>query len=123
MDSFPHHCLEFGGIDDRLRNHSHHSSRRDRARIYYEILEFIQERSLQDEKPSTITQVQLKTNVPFVRFKEYLQDLQQKDLVKYDENQINITLKGIQYLSEYKKVYAFMEKFGLVGDNSNLDRD
>jgi predicted transcriptional regulator len=59
----------------------------------------------------------MKTNVPFVRFKEYLQDLQQKDLVKYDENQINITLKGIQYLSEYKKVNAFMEKFGLVGDN------
>lgn len=119
MDSFPHHCLEFGGTDDRLRHHSHHSSRRDRARIYYEILEFIQERSLQHEKPSTITQVQMKTNVPFVRFKEYLQDLQRKDLVKYDENQINITLKGIQYLSEYKKVNAFMEKFGLVGDNSD----
>ena len=123
MDSFPHHCLEFGGIDDRLRNHSHHSARRDRARIYYEILEFIQERSLQDEKPSTITQVQMKTNVPFVRFKEYLQDLQRKDLVKYDENQINITHKGVQYLSEYKKVEEFMEKFGLISDNSDKGMD
>lgn len=59
----------------------------------------------------------MKTNVPFVRFKEYLQDLQRKDLVKYNENQINITLKGVQYLNEYKRVNAFMEKFGLVGDN------
>jgi predicted transcriptional regulator len=61
----------------------------------------------------------MKTNVPFVRFKEYLQDLQRKDLVKYNENQINITLKGVQYLNEYKRVNAFMEKFGLVGDNSD----
>lgn len=59
----------------------------------------------------------MKTNVPFVRFKEYLQDLQRKDLVRYNENQINITLKGGQYLNEYKRVNAFMEKFGLVGDN------
>ena len=103
-----------------MRHHGHHPSRRDRARIYYDILEFIQEKSLQHEKPSTITQVQMKTNVPFVRFKEYLRDLQRKDLVKYDENQINITFKGVQYLSEYKKVYAFMEKFGLVNrDNSD----
>lgn len=80
---------------------------------------FIQERSLQHEKPSTITQVQMKTNVPFVRFKKYLQDLQRKDLVKYNENQINITLKGVQYLNEYKRVNAFMEKFGLVGNNSD----
>jgi predicted transcriptional regulator len=61
----------------------------------------------------------MKTNVPFVRFKEYLQDLQRKDLVKYNENQINITLNGVQYLNEYKRVHAFMEKFGLVGDNSD----
>ncbi|MGH9924036.1 MAG: winged helix-turn-helix domain-containing protein [Nitrososphaeraceae archaeon] len=119
MDSFLHHCLESGGTDHQLRDHSHYPSRRDRARIYYEILEFIQERSLQHRKPSTITQVQMKTNVPFVRFKEYLQDLQRKDLIKYNENQINITLKGVQYLSEYKRVKAFLEIFGLVGDNNS----
>ena len=117
MDSSLHHCLESGGADGQVRRHSHHQSRRDRAHIYDEILELIQERSLQHEKPPTITQVQLKTNVPFVRFKEYLEDLQRKDLVKYDENQIQITPKGIQYLSEYRKVKNFMEKFGFVVDN------
>ena len=120
MDFFLHHCLEFGGTDDQLRDHGQHPFRRDRARIYYDILEFIQEQNLQHEKPSSITQVQMKTNVPFVRFKEYLQDLQKKDLVKYNENQINITIKGIEYLIEYKRVYAFMEKFGLVS-NENSD--
>jgi predicted transcriptional regulator len=118
LDSSLHHCLESGGTDGQVRRYSHHLSRRDRARIYDEILEYIQERSLQYKKPSTITQVQLKTNVPFVRFKEYLEDLQRKDLVKYDENQIQITPKGIQYLSEYRKVKNFMEKFGFVVDNS-----
>jgi predicted transcriptional regulator len=97
LDCYYHYLL------NQLRHRSRYQSRCDRARIYYEILEFIQERSLQHEKPSTITQVQMKTNVPFVRFKEYLQDLQQKDLVKYDENQINITFKGIQYLANTKR--------------------
>ncbi|MGH9988440.1 MAG: winged helix-turn-helix domain-containing protein [Nitrososphaeraceae archaeon] len=99
-------------------NSHHHQSRRDRARIYYEILEFIQERTSDNEKLSTITQVQTKINVPFVRFKKYLQDLQQKDLVIQSENQIHITPKGTQYLNEYKKVKEFMEKFGLVADKS-----
>ncbi len=105
-------------MDDRLHHHNHQQSRRDRARIYYEILQFIQERGSDNKKPFTITQVQTKINVPFVRFKEYLQDLQQKDLIIQSGNQIHITPKGTHYLYEYKKVKEFMEKFGLVADKS-----
>ena len=65
-------------------------------------------------KRPTITGIQTKVNVPFVRFKEYVEDLEKKGLLKKIETEISLTEKGIQYLNEYRKVREFLEKFGMI---------
>jgi predicted transcriptional regulator len=87
--------------------------RRDRVRIYADILENIYYLYSSGKKP-TITGIQTKVNVPFVRFKEYIEDLEKKGLLKKIETEISLTEKGIQYLKEYRKVKEFLEKFGMI---------
>lgn len=86
--------------------------RRDRARIYAEILEKIRRASDADEK-LTITRVQTELNVPFVRFREYIDDLKKKKLIII-ETKIALTERGLEYLKEYGKVREFLEKFGMI---------
>ncbi len=87
--------------------------RRDRAQIYAEILEKIHNTSLSGEKP-TVTRIQTGVNVPFVRFKEYTDDMHKKGLIVIEPN-ISITEEGMKYLEDYKKVREFLNRFGLVG--------
>lgn len=82
-------------------------------RIYADILENIHYLYLSGKRP-TITGIQTKVNVPFVRFKEYVEDLEKKGLLKKIETEILLTEKGIQYLNEYRKVREFLEKFGMI---------
>jgi predicted transcriptional regulator len=89
-----------------------HPERRDRACIYAEILENIYHTSSVSERP-TVTRIQTRVNVPFVRFKEYIDDLEKKNLIKL-ETEITLTEKGIEYLKEYKKVREFLERFGMI---------
>jgi predicted transcriptional regulator len=83
------------------------------VRIYADILENIHYLYLSGNRP-TITGIQTKVNVPFVRFKEYVEDLEKKGLLKKIETEISLTEKGIQYLNEYRKVREFLEKFGMI---------
>ena len=82
-------------------------------RIYADILENIHYLYLSGKRP-TITGIQTKVNVPFVRFKEYVEDLEKKGLLKKIETEILLTKKGIQYLNDYRKVREFLEKFGMI---------
>lgn len=86
--------------------------KRDRARIYADILEHILVASLKGEKLK-ITRIQDKGNVPFGRFKEYITDLQGKGLLQI-EPEIVLTQKGVNYIEEYRRVKEFLEKFGLI---------
>lgn len=90
----------------------HHHEKRDRARIYAEILALILRQTSAGQKP-TLTGIQTRVNVPFVRFKEYFEDLKEKGLF-VTEPDIIITDAGRRYLAEYEKVREFLEKFGLV---------
>ena len=87
--------------------------RRDRVRIYADILEKIHYLNSSGKRP-TITGIQTKVNVPFVRFKEYVEDLEKKGLLKKIETEILLTETGIQYLNEYRKVREFLEKFCMI---------
>jgi predicted transcriptional regulator len=90
--------------------------RRDRVRIYADILGNIY-RIHSSGNRATVTGIQTKVNVPFVRFKEYIEDLEKKGLLRKVETEITLTEKGIQYLREYRKVRDFLEKFGMIGGN------
>ena len=59
-----------------------------------------------------ITRVQQISNVPFDRFKSYLSEMRQLDLIQ-DETLPILTERGMQYLTEYQKVLEFMKWMGL----------
>lgn len=70
------------------------------------------------EKP-TITRIQITVNVPFVRFKEYWDDMKARGLITAAESEVGITKQGERYLEEYQKVKEFLEEFGFVrGDDT-----
>ena len=60
-----------------------------------------------------LTRVQQKSNVPFDRFKIYLSELKDLGLIQ-DESMPELTEKGLQYVTEYAKVFDFMERMGLT---------
>lgn len=86
-------------------------ARRDKAKIYHDILVTIQD----EAKKGTIvlTRVQQKTNVPFDRLKAYLTELRELGFIQ-DESLLKLTEKGKEFLSEYEKVLDFMKRMGLI---------
>ena len=89
--------------------------------IYAEILGIIRSALRNEEKP-TITRIQLKVNVPFVRFKEYWDDLKVRGLINA-ESEISLTKEGERYLEEYRKVREFLEEFGFIKEEEEDDDD
>ena len=83
--------------------------RRDRLKIYEDILEHLSAQPISEK--IVITKIQLKTNVPFDRLKKYIKEMKNLDLI--DENTLKITEKGKQYLIEYEAVLQFMNRMGL----------
>lgn len=75
---------------------------------------------MQNREKPTITRIQIKVNVPFVRFKEYIEDLKERGLIKV-EAEVSITEQGQKYLDEYQKVKEFLEKFGFINTDENYE--
>jgi predicted transcriptional regulator len=89
--------------------------------IYAEILGNIRSALQNGEKP-TITRIQLKVNVPFVRFKEYWEDLKARGLINA-ESEISLTKEGERYLEEYHKVREFLKEFGFIKEEDEDEDD
>jgi predicted transcriptional regulator len=87
-------------------------ARRDKMKIYGDLLN-----TLKSEKNNVdkiiLTHIQTKMNVPFDRLKNYISDLENLDLIE-DQVGYNLTLKGKQYLDEYKRIIDFMERMGIA---------
>jgi predicted transcriptional regulator len=86
-------------------------ARRDKMRLYGDLLFILQTEQSEAEK-IVLIRVQAKLNVSFDRLKGYLSDLEELNLI---DNQISyrLTPKGKQYLREYQKVVDFMERMGI----------
>jgi predicted transcriptional regulator len=85
--------------------------RRDKLKIYGDLLSILYSES--NKEKVVLTQVQLKSNVPFDRLKTYIADLKQLDLIQND-NSLKLTDKGKLYLKEYEDVLDFMARMGLT---------
>ena len=85
--------------------------RRDKLKIYGDILSILY-REARAEK-IVLTRVQLKTNLPFDRLKNYIAELKDLGLIRQEPN-LRLTEKGKQYLTEYEKVLEFMKRMGLT---------
>ncbi len=85
---------------------------RSRIRIIADLL-FTLEQSNDGLK---ITELVRKSNVPYVRLTEIIEELEKKGLITQisgEEGQVYIiTQKGIKFLDEYRKFSKFAEGFG-----------
>jgi predicted transcriptional regulator len=86
-------------------------ARRDKIKIYRDILAAIQSGSKTEK--TVLTHIQQKTNVPFDRLKTYISELGELGLIRHGSS-LQLTGKGQQYLIEYEKVREFMERMGLA---------
>jgi predicted transcriptional regulator len=71
---------------------------------------------LQNGEKPTITRIQTTVNVPFVRFKEYWDDMKARGLISV-ESEVSLTKQGERYLEEYRKVREFLEEFGFIKED------
>ena len=85
-------------------------ARRDKMKIYNDLLSILESKS--DDKEVVLTRLQLKLEVPFDRLKGYLSNLKELNLI--DENSLKLTKKGKQYIREYKKFLEFMKRMGIT---------
>ena len=85
-------------------------SRRDKLKIYGDLLLVLNDESKNDR--IVLTRVQVKINVPFDRLKKYISELKDLDLLE-DETSLKLSEKGRQYLREYEAVIDFIKRMGL----------
>ena len=84
--------------------------RRDRLKIYGDLLSALH--SVSGAEKVVLTQVQVKIKVPFDRLKTYIMELVNLGLLK-DGTSLKLTKKGKQYLRDYEDVLDFMKRMGL----------
>jgi predicted transcriptional regulator len=85
--------------------------RRDRLKIYADLLYAIHSEPRAEK--IVLTRIQVKIKVPYDRLKSYIVELSDLGLVE-DDTSLILTKKGIQYLREYEKVLDFMKRMGLA---------
>lgn len=85
--------------------------RRDKLKIYGDLLSALYSDSSAEKV--VLTQVQVRIKVPFDRLKTYIAELVDLGLIK-DEISLELTKKGTQYLREYERVLDFMKRMGLA---------
>jgi predicted transcriptional regulator len=86
-------------------------SRRDKLKIYGDLLTVLNDESKSDR--IILTRVQMRINVPFDRLKKYISELKDLGLIN-DETSLELSEKGKQYLREYEKILDFMKRMGLT---------
>lgn len=86
-------------------------SRRDKLKIYGDLLSVLNDESKNER--IVLTRVQVRINVPFDRLKKYISDLNDLGLIE-DETSLSLTEKGRQYLREYEKILDFIKRMGLT---------
>lgn len=85
--------------------------RRDRVKIYGDLLSILYAETNSDK--IVLTKVQVQINVPFDRLKNYISELNQLGLIE-DTVLLKLTEKGRQFLREYEEVLDFMKRMGLI---------
>jgi predicted transcriptional regulator len=85
--------------------------RRDRMKIYGDLLSILNAESR--EEKIVLTHVQVQIRVPFDRLKTYISELNDLGLIQ-DQTSLKLTEKGKQYLREYESVLDFMKRMGVA---------
>jgi len=86
-------------------------SRRDRLKIYGDLLGILSAESRNQKV--VISHIQLQLNVPLDRLRKYILELEKLGLIE-DKQSLMLSEKGKEYIREYKKVLEFIKRMGLV---------
>ena len=86
-------------------------ARRDRLKIYGDLLSILYAESREEKIVLTHVQVQIK--VPFDRLKTYISEIYDLGLIQ-DQTSLKLTEKGKQYIVDYGKVLDFMKRMGIA---------
>ena len=86
-------------------------SRRDRLKIYGDLLAILSTES--KNQKLVMSRIQLQLNVPLDRLRTYILELKRLGLI-VDERSLLLTEKGKEYIREYKKVLEFIKRMGFV---------
>jgi len=86
-------------------------SRRDKMKIYGDLLRILNNES--KTAKIVLTHIQVQINVPYDRLKNYIYELRELDLIQ-DVTSLKLTEKGKQYIEEYEKVLEFMKRMGIT---------
>ena len=86
-------------------------ARRDRMKIYGDLLSILYTEN--KEEKIVLTRIQVQIKVPFDRLKNYISELNDLGLI-HDETSLKLTEKGKQYLTEYGNVLDFMKRMGIA---------
>lgn len=84
--------------------------RRDKMKIYGDLLMILNDQSKTEK--IILTQVQVRMGVPFDRLKNYITELTELEMI--EEISLKLTEKGKQYLIEYAEILDFMKRMGLA---------
>lgn len=85
--------------------------RRDRVKIYGDLLAILYAEA--NSEKIVLTKIQVQINVPFDRLKNYISELKELGFIE-DESSLKVTEKGKQFLIEYRQVLDFMKRMGLM---------
>jgi predicted transcriptional regulator len=85
-------------------------NRRDKMKIYGDLLAIL----IAEPKSEKVilTRIQVKMNVPFDRFKQYLFDLEELGFIE-NQASLKLTDKGRHYLEDYRKILDLMDHMGI----------
>jgi predicted transcriptional regulator len=90
--------------------------KRSRFELYGDILLAIRE-EIGKNNAARFTRVYGRSNVPYDRFKGYINDLKKNALIETIEvdshEEIKLTKRGLEYIEEYARVNKFLIAFGL----------
>jgi predicted transcriptional regulator len=90
--------------------------KRSKFELYGDILLAIRS-DIKANSSARFTRVYGKCNVPYDRFKSYVQDLEQNNLVEIDavdgHEEMKLTSRGLKYIEEYARVNRFLREMGL----------
>jgi predicted transcriptional regulator len=90
--------------------------KRSRFELYGDILVAIRD-DIARNNSARLTRVYGKANVPYDRFKGYINDLRENSLIELvlidGHEEMKLTKRGLEYLEEYARVNKFLVTFGL----------
>jgi predicted transcriptional regulator len=86
--------------------------KRSKIVIYFDILEALCERV--DGEVVCPTRISHKTNLPYDRFRSYLEELVHIGLVSRQGRDLVVTEKGLEYVEWHRSTTSFLKRMGLL---------